>query len=513
MNKRFSKVLSVILTAIMLIAMVSVAFAADAALPGSGTKDDPYQVSDLSGLQELAGNTSAYDGKYIVLTADIMGDSNTRLNPIGTSASPFKGFFDGDGHVISTFRIAGTNTSYRGIFGCAKDAEIGNFTVRSASLICTGSSMVGVVAGYAENTTISNVKTENSSLTAGSNAGGIVGVIKDGSVVDCVNGCSVALSKEANAGGIAGKAENSEIRRCINTAAVTSSKKNVGGIVGSVDGTVSHCLNKGNVDSSYSGFSGASNGIAGIAGMASGEVSFCGNAGSVFSPTHCSGIFYKAGDLSVSYCYNAGGLDFNDEQKELSDTIGLEVADAESVAVPTENCIGVGGDVTADMLKAKDAYEGWDFDAVWYEPGDYHDYPYPMLRDCSFHKITKTSREATCTSAGVDDYSCSTCDFNYFVTTQAALGHQKVLKNTVPANCTVEGEKTYKCKRCGNDLPDETEVLPIDPDAHVDKDNDNVCDLCEKTIKQEETKRTFFQKIGDFFRRIFDWIRNLFKRK
>ncbi|MBQ6065926.1 MAG: hypothetical protein IJK89_03815 [Clostridia bacterium] len=514
MNKRFLKMLSVLLTAVMLIATASVAFAADPALPGSGTKDDPYRVSNLDDIWELVDCTSDYDGKYIVLVNDLSLGGET-LEPIGTEDEPFKGIFDGCGYTVGNFKMG--NNDYCGLFGCSEDASIGNVTIKNATFTCANSSNVGLLAGYAVNTSISNVVTENCTIEAASNAGGIVGTIKDGKVSDCVNGCSVTLitgnESGPNAGGIAGSAKDSQILRCINTADVSGNyQKNIGGIVGSLQGTVSHCLNKGLISSNVLNQSDASNsGIAGIAGAAGGSIEYCGNAGLVSSGSDCAGIFSVADGLSVSYCYNAGVIACNDNFKEKSDTIGL--------GAEVEHCIGVGGDITTDDLQRKAIYDddGWDFETVWCEPGNYHGYVYPMLLDCSFHKMKKTSNEATCTSDGGINYVCddpqTQCSFSHFAMTQAALGHQKVVKNTVPANCTVEGEKTYKCKRCGEDLPDETEVLPIDPNKHVDEDGDNICDLCKKTIKQEETKRNFFQKIGDFFKRIFDWIRNLFKKK
>ena len=92
------------------------------------------------------------------------------------------------------------------------------------------------------------------------------------------------------------------------------------------------------------------------------------------------------------------------------------------------------------------------------------------------------------------------------------IGFEIVMNSNVKeANCTYEGEKTYKCSRCQEEKP-EKEILPVDPDKHVDADNDNICDLCEKTIKEEEVKKNFFQRVIDFFKRIFDWIKNLFTR-
>ena len=501
MKKRFSKVLSVLLSVFMLAAMVSVAFAADAVITGSGTETDPYLISDAAGLAELAANVSTYDGKYIALAGNITLNNGV-LTPIGTADAPFKGYFDGCGYTLSQYTINGADAS--GLFAYTKDAVVKNVSFNSVKLSCSACTNVGLAVGYAEDTQISGVKTDNCVIEAGANAGGIVGTCKGGSVTDCVNGSSVALNKNANAGGIVGNAEGADILRCINKGAVNARKRqNAGGIVGNLIGTVSHCLNTGAVSSTFTNYNSHT---AGIAGAASGTIGYCGNTGKITSTkTDCSGIFGAADDLTVSYCYNAGEVACNEYWEDESDTIGI----GGTVA----HCIGVGGDVTADALKTKDAYEGWDFDTVWYEPANYHGYAYPVLRDCSFHKMSVTEQPATCTKGSVEVHKCDLlCGFTYNVTKDDALGHDWVEDQVVPASCTYEGEKTFKCSRCEEPKP-EKEILPIDPDAHVDADGDNICDLCEQTIKQEEAKRSFFQKIGDFFRRIFDWIKNLFKRK
>ena len=495
---------------LMLLTMTVVAFAADSALTGSGTETDPYVVTDYDGLKELWGNPGAYDGKYIVLGQDIEFTARQRLTSIGgIGSAPFKGHFDGCGYAIKNItRILPVNNA--GLFGYAVNATIKNLKIESANYSCSGYECVGAVVGYAEDSTISGIKVVGCTIEANAAVGGIAGKVKNCEIRDCRSlmnqtvGSISSLSGE-NAGGIVGQAENSSVYACINNVPVSNKSKNCGGIAGSISGTVSHCLNVGTVSSKAS-VSGERAGAAGIAGVASGTVSYCGNGGTVNSITNCSGIVDSANKLTVSYCYNAVSI------APQANFLNSSYAIAPSSAT-ISNCVSQG-----DMTK-KETFVGWDFDTVWFEPADYHGYVYPVLRDCSFHTLDITETEATCTSAGYKNYVCTgknadntPCTFNAQELTSPQREHDWVISRREEASCIENGEITYKCSVCQVEKP-EKDVIPKDPEKHVDEDHDGICDLCQQEINKQEVKKSFFKRIGDFFRRIFEWIRNLFKKK
>jgi len=161
---------------------------------------------------KTAADLAAIDlGKQYVLANDITV-SNT-WTPIGTSGAPFTGKFYGNGHTItfdSGSSIGGT-ANYRGLFGYAKDALIRDFTFEyNAALpinISAGSD-IGGVAGYLENTTVSNLITSggtfdiNATGTGNVRLGGIVGYIKNGFITNCRAGLNVKL--QANGGTVTG---------------------------------------------------------------------------------------------------------------------------------------------------------------------------------------------------------------------------------------------------------------------------------------------------------------------
>ena len=86
---------------------------------GTGTKDDPYQISNDLELARLAyevNNGTSTAGKYYKLTNNIILNQGLWM-PIGTTTNKsgkdygFQGKFDGDGHSISQMHVVWTNES------------------------------------------------------------------------------------------------------------------------------------------------------------------------------------------------------------------------------------------------------------------------------------------------------------------------------------------------------------------------------------------------------------------
>ena len=86
---------------------------------GTGTKDDPYQISsdlELALLAREVNNGTSTAGKYYKLTNNIILNQGLWM-PIGTTTNKsgkdfgFQGKFDGDGHSISNMHIVWTNES------------------------------------------------------------------------------------------------------------------------------------------------------------------------------------------------------------------------------------------------------------------------------------------------------------------------------------------------------------------------------------------------------------------
>jgi len=129
-------------------------------LLGDGTYLNPYQIWTAGDLGWLSFNyNSSMEGKYFALQRNIDLSGKT-WKPIGSSATPFQGVFDGNSYTISGL-TSSTQISfdYYGLFGVVKNAVIKNLVV-DAKYLTNTSSNTGVLVGQTqENTYIVNVVT------------------------------------------------------------------------------------------------------------------------------------------------------------------------------------------------------------------------------------------------------------------------------------------------------------------------------------------------------------------
>jgi len=207
-------------------------------------------AADMEGLSYLASKGNTFTGKVFELGADIVLNpnapatlsgwktyiENNSLNiwvPIGTSAKPFQGTFDGKGHTISGMYVNGLS-DYQGLFAITNSATIKNFKLVD-SFVHAENTLIGGVSGRSLRSTLSDIYTnviiESTYVNADNvRAGGIVGMIDSGN--SFVTGCwfdGQIYAAGGSIGGLAGRI-NSE------------SSANV---------TISNFLNTGHLESSY----------------------------------------------------------------------------------------------------------------------------------------------------------------------------------------------------------------------------------------------------------------------
>lgn len=113
-----------------------------------------YQIGTPSELLWLADRVNGGSGNQdAVLTNDI-DMTGVKWTPIGTKDSAFKGEFDGQGHVITNLNVNDPSLEYAGLFGYVTDhATIKNLGVFGEF---SGGEYVGGIAGYSENSEITN---------------------------------------------------------------------------------------------------------------------------------------------------------------------------------------------------------------------------------------------------------------------------------------------------------------------------------------------------------------------
>ncbi len=255
---------------------------------GSGTKLDPYQISEASDLMKLSqlvsvSTTSTFSGEYFALTQNIpIDDTFTPIGAYSNSTSSrryFGGIFDGCGYEVTGFDIDATS-DYQALFA------------------------------YINGATIMNLGVEGSIITTGNYAAGIATYAIGCDVVNCYNACDVE-SGGAYAGGIFGYVNSSNITNCYNEGDVIGGRY-VGGIAANVNegNIVTNCYNTGSVEgtSSSTGYVG---GIAGFLNKA--DIINCYNAGSVTNKYERVGGIVGASNASDSTseiinCYNVGDV-------------------------------------------------------------------------------------------------------------------------------------------------------------------------------------------------------------
>ncbi|MBI9032556.1 T9SS type A sorting domain-containing protein [bacterium] len=255
-----------VVSMVIVVLSITSAFAYDFAT-GSGTVEDPYEITNLTDLIGLSGDSDSWD-KYFIQTADIEASSTSTLNegagfsPIGFNFDNlFSGSYDGQGFTISGLYINRPNTPGVGLFGLTKAATIENIGLVDNDI--SGFMMVGGLVGLAlDSTNINNCYTSGVVTETGdiieddlSGSGGLVGILAQvepnnqelqaPSITNCYTSGSVTSTGDNSAsnsgiGGLVGLTFNlTVISNSYSRATVTSTGnivndgvKAVGGLLG-----------------------------------------------------------------------------------------------------------------------------------------------------------------------------------------------------------------------------------------------------------------------------------------
>ena len=244
LRKRIQRFAAAFLAALLLAASAPLAaFSADADLTiGS--------YAELKAFADAVNGGDGFEGKTVLLTADIsLGGESSPWTPIGAPGTPFKGSFDGGGHIVSGLYI-NTTASNQGLFGYLSGGTVRSCIVQG-SVASSGGYLAGVV-GYNARGTIENcMSTVDVTGSGGSFVhyyGGIAGY-SNGTVTGCVNAGSVTATGGSACGGVVGCNFGGTVTDCYNKGAISNPGSHVGGVVGqSRSGAkVENCYNVGAV--------------------------------------------------------------------------------------------------------------------------------------------------------------------------------------------------------------------------------------------------------------------------
>lgn len=211
-------------------------------LAGSGTVNNPYQITDINDLRILSETSSIWD-KYFIQTADIdvidtkNWDGGAGFSPIGNETIKFTGEYNGDDYMITHLFITRPTKNNIGLFGKINNATIQNVHIYGANIV--GYDYVGVLLGLSESSTsteIKNVSVTNSNITGKNNyIGAVSGYLEGTSVRNSYSSGNLILEGNLYIGGFTGYMTNrSSIVNGYATSKVNGSS-NVGGLVGYMD--------------------------------------------------------------------------------------------------------------------------------------------------------------------------------------------------------------------------------------------------------------------------------------
>jgi hypothetical protein len=335
---------------------------------GSGTQQEPYQISSAADWQSLM-NTSADWDKHFILTADINLEG-VALLPVGSGSTHFTGDFDGNDHIIHNADVNMPFSNFVGLFGyVGSNGRIHNLGLEDVAI--TGEDCAGGLVGANEGTLTSCYTSGSVNGTEDSdNVGGLVGW-NHGSTTDCYSVCSVnGIDECDNMGGLVGFNSGS-VTDCYATGSINGGHDcdRAGGLVGVNEGSLTGCYATGSVISEMF--------VGGLVGWSqAGSITACYATGSVEGDMLIGGLAgVNFASVSIINCYSTGHVEGVGIVGGLvGDNPGTVIASFWDVE--TSDCnfsAGGEGKTTAQMKDINTFLDaGWDFNTVWWmPPGNY----------------------------------------------------------------------------------------------------------------------------------------------
>lgn len=318
---------------------------------GSGTYDDPYQISSLNNLYWMS-QVDSINNKFFIQTNDIDASPTVswfngkgflpigKMNTGAMGTNLFNGYYDGQGHSIDNIFINRPNEDHIGFFNWIAYGRVSNLSINNATI--TGGKHTGCLTGRAQHISVNNCHVSGS-ITGGVNVGGLSGDIGDAHVSRCYSTADV--TGQDNVGGLVGFHYSGIISRCYTTGSV-SGESRCGGLAGSIIGKISNSYSQAIV-ASTSAMNDASMG------------SFGGKVTSGATIENC----YSTGQVTYIGT-NPVDKGFIGEEGSSNITYNNNFFDSDSTYQNTG--IGATAKTTSEMLSASTFISaGWNFSAIW----------------------------------------------------------------------------------------------------------------------------------------------------
>ena len=177
-------------------------------------------ITTADELQAMQDNLS---GKYILMNnIDLEGYDWT---PVGTTANPFLGEFNGNGYVISNLKIIKPDENDLGVFGYTGTSSISNLGLENIEI--NGKDYCGSLVGHGGGT-VKNCYSTNAVISGRHIIGGLIGWDFTNSISFCYSNSDV--SGNGYVGALLGESYNS-VDNCFAVGSVTSPWL-AGGLIG-----------------------------------------------------------------------------------------------------------------------------------------------------------------------------------------------------------------------------------------------------------------------------------------
>jgi hypothetical protein len=290
-----------------------------------GAFADAVSAPTVQTLQGMAAS-KALSGNF-ALGGDIDAQATSSWNagagftPIGTRFVPFKGKFDGLGHVIGGLKIQPSSTTSTGVgfglFGGTDTAVLRNVSLSGITFSIASSDNLGGLVGRAVSTHISNVAVAGRVSADAGYAGGLAGVLVNNLESSSIENSSASVEVRAKAygGGLVGRTEEGQAGSVTILNSWASGNVTYSGVTGGPGGLsfggLVGALGYGTIHSSYAtGAVSASSGVGGLVGSSSGPISNTFATGSVSGKSSVGGLvgFVSGAGATVTSSYAIGAV-------------------------------------------------------------------------------------------------------------------------------------------------------------------------------------------------------------
>lgn len=259
-----------------------------------GSEIEPYIITSIDQFLSIKDHSFLmYSSFKLANNLDFTG---VTFVPIGSSANPFHGHFDGNNKILENINYSSIN-------------NVGVFSVLGEH---------AVIGGHNTDNTPTTLTISNSTFhSTGLNTGALAGMITDTAsheirIANVIVDQATTVTGTGNTGGIIGNVNflnsKSTLELLVNKANVYSSGCNdtgFGGVIGKLYSTASefkssYFVNKGNIDA---GLCSNVGGIVGYISASSGGLEVASNTGNISGANEVGGI-YGVGDASLEYAYS-----------------------------------------------------------------------------------------------------------------------------------------------------------------------------------------------------------------